>query len=127
MQTRSFRVEVRFALIEPMTSSTNSSTSLGQLLASARFAKDQAPSSAVEPEHRRESARYNRRRKSQDEFLNREELDQLNLSLSCLSPSSARDFYRDALQRCALERKPGAIAIQQLVTVWKILRRWKWR
>ena len=43
MQPRSFRVELRIALIEPMTSSTNSSTSFGQLLASARFARDQTP------------------------------------------------------------------------------------
>src|SRR5712691_1551204 len=47
MQPRSFRVEIRIALIEPMTSSTNSSTSLGQLLASARFARDQSGSSAI--------------------------------------------------------------------------------
>ena len=48
MQPRSFRVEIRIALIEPMTSSTNSSTSLGQLLASARFARDQPPFIGVE-------------------------------------------------------------------------------
>jgi hypothetical protein len=47
MQPRSFRVEIRIALIEPMTSSTNSSTSLGQLLASARFARDQTPPSGL--------------------------------------------------------------------------------
>jgi hypothetical protein len=47
MQPRSFRVEIRIALIEPVTSSTNSSRSLGQLLASARFARDQTPSCSL--------------------------------------------------------------------------------
>jgi hypothetical protein len=48
MQPRSFWREVRILLIEPMTSSTNSSRSLGQRLASARFARDQTPFIGVE-------------------------------------------------------------------------------
>jgi hypothetical protein len=59
MLPRSFRGEVRIALIEPITSSTKSSTSLGQLLASARFTRDQTPFIGVELRSiRRESVRY---------------------------------------------------------------------
>ena len=41
MQPRSFAGELRIPLIERMMSSINSSTSLGQLLASSRLARDQ--------------------------------------------------------------------------------------
>ena len=47
MQPRSLRVEIRLRLIERMMSSTSSATSLGQLLARARFARDQTPSSGL--------------------------------------------------------------------------------
>ncbi len=47
MHPRSFRGEVRIRSIEPMMSSSNSSTSFGQLLASFRLAKDQTPSSGL--------------------------------------------------------------------------------
>lgn len=68
-----------------------------------------------------------RRPRPPDDVLSRAELDELHRNLSLLSPSSVIDFYRRAHTDCALERKPGAKAIQQLVTAWKILRRWKWR
>lgn len=62
-----------------------------------------------------------------DESLSRDELNQLKRNLSLLSAPSVVDFYRDAYKQCAPERKPGARAIQQLVTAWKILRHWNWR
>ena len=62
-----------------------------------------------------------------DESLTREELTELRRNLSLLSTPGVLDFYRDAHKECALERKPSARAIQQLVTAWKILRNWKWR
>ena len=62
-----------------------------------------------------------------EESLSREELNQLKRNLSLLSAPSVVDFYRDAYKQCAPERKPGARAIQQLVTAWKILRNWNWR
>jgi hypothetical protein len=61
-----------------------------------------------------------------DEILSREQIEDLRPSLLLLSPSSVLDFYRDAHKQCAPERKPTARLIQQLVTAWKILRRWNW-
>ena len=55
------------------------------------------------------------------------ELAELRNNLARLSGSSVMDFYRDAYRECAAERKPGARAIQRLVTAWKILRKWEWR
>ena len=47
MQPRSLVGDVRMPLMERMTSSINSSTSSGQLLASSRLASDQTPSSGL--------------------------------------------------------------------------------
>ena len=68
-----------------------------------------------------------RRPDTKSDAFNRQELDELRRNLSLLSPSSVIDFYRKAHRDCAPERKPSPKAIQQLVTAWKILRRWKWR
>ncbi|HEY1271577.1 MAG TPA: hypothetical protein VGF08_06310 [Terriglobales bacterium] len=68
-----------------------------------------------------------RRPGAQDDALSDKELEQLRHNLSLLSPSGVFDFYRAAYRDCAPERKPCAKSIQQLVTAWKILRRWKWR
>lgn len=61
-----------------------------------------------------------------EEMLNREEVDDLRRNLSLLSASHVLDFYREAHKQCAPERRPTARVMQQLVTAWKILRRWKW-
>ena len=61
------------------------------------------------------------------ESLSRQELNELKRNLSLLSAPSVVDFYRGVYKECAPERKPGARAIQQLVTAWKILRNWNWR
>jgi hypothetical protein len=55
------------------------------------------------------------------------ELAELRRNLSLLSGASVEDFYREAHKDCSLERKPGAKAMQSLVTAWKILRKWNWR
>ena len=55
------------------------------------------------------------------------QLDELRNNLARLSGPGVVDFYRDAHRECAIERKPGAKAIQRLVTAWKILRQWGWR
>jgi hypothetical protein len=47
MQPRSFAGELRIASMEPRISPISSSTSLGQLFASSRLAKDQTPSSGL--------------------------------------------------------------------------------
>ena len=56
-----------------------------------------------------------------------EELKQLHRNLALLSAQGVEDAYRSAHGESALERKPCAKTIQQLVTAWKILRKWKWR
>jgi hypothetical protein len=47
--------------------------------------------------------------------------------LAHLSPSSVRDFYERAYQRCRISDKdfPAARAIQELVQAWKLLRKWR--
>ena len=55
------------------------------------------------------------------------ELNELRNNLARLSGPGVADFYRAAYRECAVERKPGAKAIQRLVTAWKILRKWGWR
>jgi hypothetical protein len=49
------------------------------------------------------------------------EVDELPNNLARLSDHGVRQAYRDAYRAYALERKPGAKAIQRLVTAWKIL------
>jgi hypothetical protein len=65
--------------------------------------------------------------RERDESLSREQINELKRNLSLLSTPGVEDFYRSAYKECAPERKPGARAIQQLVTAWKILRHWNWR
>ena len=67
------------------------------------------------------------RRSDDSNPLTESELAELRRNLSLLSGPSVVDFYRDAYRDCAVERKPGAKAIQRLVTAWKILRKWGWR
>jgi hypothetical protein len=75
-----------------------------------------------------ESLVMNRRlRESLHDVMTKQEVERLRHNLSLLSPSSVVDFYREAHKDCAVERKPSAKAIQQLVTAWKQLRRWRWK
>ena len=59
--------------------------------------------------------------------MSREDLKALGDSLAHLSPSSVRDFYERAYQRCRMSYRdfPPARAIQELVQAWKLLRKWR--
>ena len=65
--------------------------------------------------------------KRQEEFMSREDLKALRDSLAHLSPSSVRDFYERAYQRCRMSDRdfPPARAIQELVQAWRLLRKWR--
>lgn len=56
-----------------------------------------------------------------------EELVDLRRSLSMVSPYHVVQAYRDAYEKCRMDgdRLPSARAVQELVTAWKLL--WKWR
>ena len=56
-----------------------------------------------------------------------EQLRELRRSLLMLSPHSVRANYEEALSRCVLRNgsPPPPWMIQELVTLWKVL--WKWR
>jgi hypothetical protein len=62
-----------------------------------------------------------------EDVLSREDLEALGNSLVHLSPSSVRDFYERAYQRCRMSDRdfPSARAIQELVQAWKLLRKWR--
>jgi hypothetical protein len=59
--------------------------------------------------------------------LTRAELEERERRLSLLSPHHVADAYRQAHESCRMEgdRLPSASAFQELVTVWKLL--WKWK
>ena len=63
----------------------------------------------------------------QEDVLSGEDLKALGDSLAHLSPSSVRDFYERAYQRCRMSDRdfPPARAIQELVQAWKLLRKWR--
>jgi hypothetical protein len=59
-------------------------------------------------------------------FLTRDELRRLSGELAKLSPYHVKEFYRKALEDCRLERGiPQPKTLQELVTAWKLLRKWK--
>jgi hypothetical protein len=62
-----------------------------------------------------------------DEMLTADQLAELQRRLSMLHPSSVEQAYRDAYERCApvVGRVPKASAIQELVTAWRVLRKWE--
>jgi hypothetical protein len=66
-----------------------------------------------------------RRPDPEDKPFTQAELKEVHRNLSMLSRPSVVDFYRSAHKACAVERKPGAKTMQQLVTAWKLLRRWR--
>jgi hypothetical protein len=59
--------------------------------------------------------------------MTREELKELRRSLSLLSPHTVRDNYNELLASCRLRdgTPPPPRTMQRLVTLWKIL--WRWR
>jgi len=61
------------------------------------------------------------------EVLSEKEVEELRRNLSLLSASHALKFYQDSYRQAAPERRPCARVMQQLITAWKILRRWDWK
>jgi hypothetical protein len=59
--------------------------------------------------------------------MTREQLRELKRSLSMLSPHTVRDNYRKMLEQCRLLQGtlPTPRMMQELVTLWKVL--WRWR
>jgi len=59
-------------------------------------------------------------------MLTRDQVAELQRRLSMLHPSSVEQAYQDAYERCApvAGRIPKASVIQELVTSWKLLRKW---
>jgi hypothetical protein len=62
-----------------------------------------------------------------DRPLNRAELAERQRRLAMLSPHHVADAYRQAHEACRMEgdKLPKAIAVQEMVAVWKVL--WGWR
>jgi hypothetical protein len=57
--------------------------------------------------------------------LTRDQLKQLERNLSLLSPYIVKEKYRQAADRCRFLDLPTPRVIQELVTTWKVL--WRWR
>jgi len=60
-----------------------------------------------------------------DDALTRDQLKQLERNLSLLSPHLVKEKYRQAADRCRFLDLPTPRVIQELVTTWKVL--WRWR
>jgi len=60
-----------------------------------------------------------------NDALTRAQLKQLERNLSLLSPYVVKEKYRQAADRCRFLDLPTPRVIQELVTTWKVL--WRWR
>jgi hypothetical protein len=62
-----------------------------------------------------------------DEMLSRRDLAELQSRLSMMGVSALQDFYRSAhfVCRIAPGHFPSAKTIQELVTAWKQLKKWR--
>jgi hypothetical protein len=60
-----------------------------------------------------------------NDALTREQLKQLERNLSLLSPYAVKEKYRQAADRCRFLDLPTPRVVQELVTTWKVL--WRWR
>jgi len=60
-----------------------------------------------------------------NDALTRQQLQQLERNLSLLSPHTVKERYRLLADRCRLLDLPSPRVMQELVTVWKVL--WRWR
>lgn len=60
-----------------------------------------------------------------NDALTRNQLKQLERNLSLLSPYLVKEKYRQAADRCRFLDLPTPRVIQELVTTWKVL--WRWR
>jgi hypothetical protein len=60
-----------------------------------------------------------------NDALTREQLNHFERNLSLLSPYLVKEKYRQAADRCRFLDLPTPRVIQELVTTWKVL--WRWR
>jgi len=68
------------------------------------------------------------RRREPDIPMTRQELMELQKQFGTMSESALQTFYHEAHRRCQfVYQPPTARSIQELVAVWKYLRRWKRR
>jgi len=62
------------------------------------------------------------------EIWTREQLDEIARNLAVLSEPAVREVYQRAYRECAIINSrtfPSARSIQELVTAWKQLRKWR--
>jgi hypothetical protein len=64
-----------------------------------------------------------------DQPLCQAEVKEMQRRLSLLSPHHVLETYRRAHQQCCMpgDALPRAAAIQEMVTAWKLLRKWRKR
>jgi hypothetical protein len=81
---------------------------------------------ASPPSIRYSKAKKGRKMQDPSEMLTHDQLAELQRRLTMLHPSSVEQVYRDAYERCApvAGRIPKASVIQELVTAWRVLRKW---
>lgn len=63
-----------------------------------------------------------------EEVWNRDDLKEIARNLALLSEHGVREFYQRAYRECAIingRTFPPARAVQELVTAWKQLRKWR--
>jgi hypothetical protein len=60
-----------------------------------------------------------------NDLMTAEELQQLRRNLSLRSPQSVREKYKTLVDRCRFLKLPTPRIMQELVTTWKVL--WRWR
>ena len=60
-----------------------------------------------------------------DDAMTRQQLKELERNLSLLSPHIVKEKYRQAADRCRFLDLPTPRVVQELVTTWKVL--WRWR
>jgi hypothetical protein len=59
------------------------------------------------------------------EIMTRDELKNLERNLSLLSPAIVKERYKQLADRCRFLDLPTPRIIQELVTTWRVL--WRWR
>jgi hypothetical protein len=59
------------------------------------------------------------------EVMSKKEIESLRRSLSMLSPYVVKEKYKTAIDRCRFMELATPRMMQELVTLWKVL--WKWR
>lgn len=59
------------------------------------------------------------------EVMTRDELKSLERNLSLLSPAIVKERYKQLADRCRFLDLPTPRVIQELVTTWRVL--WRWR